>query len=132
MCSSDLLFACEDNGIGISTRTPDTFVARMMEPRTGIKYFACDSQDYPGVWATAQAAIEYVRTQRRPAFVHTKTVRLMGHAGSDVEANYRTLDEIEANEARDPMRGFADLLLRSGALTPAQILAIYKIGRAHV
>ncbi len=120
-----ILFACEDNGIGISVRTPDTFVARMMEHRTGIKYFACDSQDYPGVWSTALAAIDFVRTHRRPAFVHTKTVRLMGHAGSDVEANYLTLEAIEANEARDPLLAFADLLLASGALSKDQILASY-------
>jgi 2-oxoisovalerate dehydrogenase E1 component len=121
-----ILFACEDNGIGISVRTPDTFVARMMQNRTGIRYFACDSQDYPGVWATAQEAIEFVRSQRRPAFVHTKTVRLMGHAGSDVEANYMPLDAIERNEARDPLLGFADLLLRSGAIARDGILALYE------
>ena len=120
-----ILFACEDNGIGISVKTPDTFVARMMEQRPGIKYFACDSQDYPGVWATGLEAIDYVRTHRRPAFLHTKTVRLMGHAGSDVEANYMPLESIERNEARDPMLAFADLLLRSGALTREQILAMY-------
>ena len=121
-----ILFACEDNGIGISVRTPDTFVARMMQNRTGIRYFACDSQDYPGVWATAQEAIEFVRSQRRPAFVHTKTVRLMGHAGSDVEANYMPLDAIERNEARDPLLGFAELLLRSGAIAPQALLALYE------
>ena len=121
-----ILFACEDNGIGISVRTPDTFVARMMQQRTGIRYFACDSQDYPGVWATALEAIEFVRTQRRPAFVHTKTVRLMGHAGSDVEANYLPLEAIEKNEARDPLLAFADLLLRSGALGREQMLALYE------
>ncbi|MDO8349225.1 MAG: thiamine pyrophosphate-dependent enzyme [Planctomycetota bacterium] len=121
-----ILFACEDNGIGISVRTPETFVARMMQGRPGIRYFACDSQDYPGVWATAQAAIEFVREHRRPAFVHTKTVRLMGHAGSDVEGNYLTLAQIEANEQRDPLLGFADLLLRSGAIGRDAILRLYQ------
>jgi 2-oxoisovalerate dehydrogenase E1 component len=120
-----ILFACEDNGIGISVRTPDTYVARMMHARPGIRYFACDSQDYPGVWTTVHDAIAYVRTHRRPAFVHTKTVRLMGHAGSDVETNYMTLDDIERNETRDPLLGFADLLLRCGALSREQILALY-------
>ncbi|MFN8825583.1 MAG: thiamine pyrophosphate-dependent enzyme [Planctomycetota bacterium] len=120
-----ILFACEDNGIGISTRTPDTYVAKMMMQRAGIHYFACDSQDYPGVWATVEQAIAWVREHRRPAFVHTKTVRLMGHAGSDVEANYMTLEAIERNEVRDPVLGFADLLLRTGALSRDQILALY-------
>lgn len=121
-----ILFACEDNGIGISTRTPDTYVAKMMMQRAGIRYFACDSQDYPGVWTTVEEAIAWVREHRRPAFVHTKTVRLMGHAGSDVEANYMSLEAIERNEARDPVLAFADLLLRTGALTREQILALYQ------
>jgi 2-oxoisovalerate dehydrogenase E1 component len=121
-----ILFACEDNGIGISVRTPDTFVARMMQGRPGIRYFACDSQDFPGVWATAVEAIDYVRSHRKPAFVHTKTVRLMGHAGSDVETNYLTLDEIEQNERRDPLLAFADLLLRCGAIGKDALLALYR------
>jgi 2-oxoisovalerate dehydrogenase E1 component len=120
-----ILFACEDNGIGISVRTPETFVARMMEHRAGIRYFACDSQDFPGVWATTQQAIDFVRQHRKPAFLHTKTVRLMGHAGSDVEANHMPLEQIEANEKRDPLLAFADLLLRSGAISREGILALY-------
>jgi 2-oxoisovalerate dehydrogenase E1 component len=120
-----ILFVCEDNGIGISVKTPETYVAQMMAARAGVRYFACDSQDFPGVWATALDAIEFVRTQRRPAFVHVKTVRLMGHAGSDVEANYLPLDAIERNEARDPLLAFANLLLRTGTLTRDEMLAIH-------
>jgi len=120
-----ILFCCEDNGIGISVKTPDGFVQQMMQHRTGVRYFAADSQDMPSVHTTALAAIEHVRTRKQPAFFHLRTVRLMGHAGSDVEANYRTLADIEANELRDPLLAFADLLLRSGALAPAAALAIH-------
>ena len=121
-----ILFACEDNGVGISVRTPEDYVEQMMRTRPGIRYFACDSQDYPGVWATALQAIHFVRTHRKPAFLHTKTVRLMGHAGSDVETNYLDPERIEANERRDPLLGFADLLLRSGAISRDAILALYE------
>jgi 2-oxoisovalerate dehydrogenase E1 component len=121
-----ILFVCEDNGIGISVHTPDAFVGRMMAHRCGLEYFAADSQDCPGVWAQALAAIECARHRRRPAFFHLKTVRLMGHAGSDVETNYQTLAEIEANEARDPLLSFADLLLKTGAIAPAALLALYQ------
>lgn len=120
-----ILFCCEDNGIGISVKTPDNFVQQMMQHRTGVRYFTADSQDMPAVHTTALAAIEFVRTRRRPAFLHLHTVRLMGHAGSDVEANYRSLAEIEANELRDPLLAFADLLLRTGALSPTAALAIH-------
>ncbi|HLQ36688.1 MAG TPA: thiamine pyrophosphate-dependent enzyme, partial [Planctomycetota bacterium] len=121
-----ILFVCEDNGIGISVKTPSTFVEQMMSARCGIKYFAADSQDFPGVWVTALAAIEFARTHRQPVFVHLRAVRLMGHAGSDVETTYLDLAQIEANEARDPLLAFAELLLRSGALSREQILALYQ------
>ncbi|MBL8725014.1 MAG: MFS transporter [Planctomycetes bacterium] len=121
-----ILFACEDNGIGISVKTPDGFVQRMMGTRAGIEYFAADSQDVPGVHAAALAAVEFVRQKRRPAFFHLRTVRLMGHAGSDVEANYRSLAEIEAVEAQDPLLAFVDLLLGTGALDRAAMLALYR------
>ena len=121
-----VLFACEDNGLGISVRTPNDYIERMVRARTGIKYFACDSQDFPGVWAAAQQAIAWVRQHRRPAFLHTRTVRLMGHAGSDVESNYLTPEQIEANEARDPLLAFADLLLATGAISKDGILALYR------
>ncbi|MFO1076429.1 MAG: thiamine pyrophosphate-dependent enzyme [Planctomycetota bacterium] len=121
-----VLFACEDNGIGISVRTPDDYVRQMMEHRCGLRWFAADSQDYPGVYAAAVAAVEFVRRMRRPAFFHLRTVRLMGHAGSDIEANYKPIEDIERNEVRDPLLAFADLLLRTGALTRDQALALYR------
>jgi 2-oxoisovalerate dehydrogenase E1 component len=120
-----ILFVCEDNGIGISVRTPTDYVRQMMEHRCAVRYFTAASQDFPQVWQVAREAIEFVRTKQRPAFFHLETVRLMGHAGSDVEANYMRLDQIEANEQRDPLLGFADLLLRTGAIEPAAMLALY-------
>ena len=106
-------------------RTPDDYVTQMMKNRPGIRYFACDSQDFPGVWSTTQKAIDYVRMQRKQAFLHTKTVRLMGHAGSDVESNYMLPEHIEANESRDPLLAFADLLLVTGAITRDEMLELY-------
>lgn len=121
-----VLFACEDNGIGISVRTPDSYVRTMMEHRPGMQYFAADSQDFPGVWQAAREAIDYVRSRQRPAFFHLRTVRLMGHAGSDVEANHMPLEQIEANEKNDPLLAFAALLLRTGAISREQILALVR------
>ena len=41
-----------------------------------------------------------------------KTVRLMGHAGSDIELGYKTLDQIEAAEAEDPLLHSARIIHR--------------------
>jgi 2-oxoisovalerate dehydrogenase E1 component len=49
-----------------------------------------------------------------PVFLHLDTVRLWGHAGSDVELAYRSLDEIEATEARDPILAHRPAAGRAG------------------
>ncbi|MEJ2036137.1 MAG: thiamine pyrophosphate-dependent enzyme, partial [Maritimibacter sp.] len=71
-----LLFCCEDNGIGISTKTPKGWIASNFSNRPGIKYFACDGLDIFDTYATALEAADYVRTRRKPAFLHVRTVRL--------------------------------------------------------
>ena len=85
-----LLFLCEDNGIGISTKTPTGWIAANFGHREGLEYFAADGSDLLAAYATANAAADWVRAHRKPAFLHLRTVRLMGHAGSDFEAAYRT------------------------------------------
>lgn len=127
-----LLLVCEDNGIGISVRTPRGWVARSYADREGLRYFTADGTDLPSVYATVSVAAEYVRTQRRPAFLHLRTVRLMGHAGSDYEAAYRPPDEITADFARDPVLCTARLLVDAGVLTPEQVLERYEAIRSQI
>jgi 2-oxoisovalerate dehydrogenase E1 component len=127
-----ILFVCEDNGIGISTTTPRGWIASVFEGRAGLEYFAADGSDLPGTGAAAAAAARWVREHRRPAVLHLRTVRLMGHAGSDHEAAYRTPDEILADLERDPVLGTAKLLVRTGCLTSDEVLAMYEDKRAEV
>jgi 2-oxoisovalerate dehydrogenase E1 component len=120
-----VIFACEDNGIGISTRTPEDYIERMFKRRPSLDYFAADSRDVPSAFTQALAAIDHCRRTRRPVFFHLKTVRLMGHAGSDVETVYRTEEELERVEAQDPLLAFADLLLSTGAIDRDGLRALY-------
>jgi 2-oxoisovalerate dehydrogenase E1 component len=127
-----ILFVCEDNGIGISVRTPTGWIASNFGNRTGIHYVWADGLDLPHAYDAACAAAQYVRTARRPAFLHLRVVRLLGHAGSDVEQTYRPLSEIESDEAADPVIATARLLVESGARTAAQVRAQYEDVRARV
>jgi 2-oxoisovalerate dehydrogenase E1 component len=125
-----LLFVCEDNGIGISTKTPAGWIGANFGNREGLEYFTVDGSDLPMAYATAQHAADWVRRNRRPAFLHLRTVRLMGHAGSDVEAAYRTTGEISADFDRDPVLCTAQLLIERGHLSPNEVLALYEKKRA--
>jgi 2-oxoisovalerate dehydrogenase E1 component len=127
-----LLFVCEDNGIGISVRTPQGWIARTYGNRDDLRYFAADGTDLPSVLATAERAAEYVRTQRRPAFLHLRTVRLMGHAGSDYEPAYRKPDEITGDFDRDPVLCTARLLIDAGVVDPQEVIESYEAKRTEI
>jgi 2-oxoisovalerate dehydrogenase E1 component len=127
-----LLLVCEDNGLGISVRTPDGWIAAAYSGRPALRYFSADGTDPQACYDAALAAATHVRTKRSPAFLHLKTVRFLGHAGSDAEVSYRTEAEITADYARDPLLGTARLLVSRGQLSPAQVTARYEEIRAEV
>ena len=121
-----LLFVCEDNGIGISTHTPAGWVEASVRSRPGLTYFAADGLDFVETLAVARDVVDHVRRQRRPAFLHLRTVRLFGHAGSDVEMAYLSRAEIEENEANDPLLRSAATLIEQGVLTSREAIALYE------
>ena len=121
-----MLFVCEDNGIGISTPTPDGWIAASFSARPGMKYFTCNGLDIVETHRVATLAAAYVRKHRKPAFLHVATVRLYGHAGSDVEATYRDTRAIELDEGNDPLLHSVRVLTELGALDAGQAIEIYN------
>ena len=49
--------------------------------------------------------------------LHLRTVRFLGHAGSDAELGYRREKELLADQERDPLLGTAHALLDAGLVT---------------
>ncbi|MGW1678093.1 thiamine pyrophosphate-dependent enzyme [Saccharopolyspora sp. NPDC002376] len=127
-----LLLVCEDNGIGISVRTPKGWIESTYGNRPGLRYFTADGSDPVQCLSAAQQAADWVRRHRSPAFLHLRTVRLMGHAGSDVESGYRSRTEITTDYQRDPLLGTAKSLVDNGILRPDEVLARYEDKRAEV
>jgi 2-oxoisovalerate dehydrogenase E1 component len=120
-----LLFVCEDNGIGISTKTPKGWIAAYFQNRPGLTYFHCNGLDIYETFRVVTEAAHYVRTRKKPAFLHIETIRLYGHAGADMPTTYLPRAEVEAEEANDPLLHSVRLLDQAGVLSPAQALAIY-------
>ncbi|MEV7970918.1 thiamine pyrophosphate-dependent enzyme [Sphaerisporangium sp. NPDC088356] len=125
-----ILFVCEDNGIGISVRTPPGWVEASGHPL--IPRFQADGCDLAETYDVACQAVQHVRTRRSPAFLHLRMVRLMGHAGSDVESAYRAPREIAADLERDPLLATAKLLVDAGLTSPDELLGRYETIREHV
>lgn len=120
-----LLFICEDNGIGISTKTPTGWVENSLRHRPGLTYVQGDGLDLWDTYRATAEAAHFVRTQRKPAVLHLRTVRLYGHAGADVATSYLPKAEVEADEANDPLLRSAAGLLQLG-LTPEVVSATYS------
>ncbi|MAB88264.1 MAG: MFS transporter [Planctomycetes bacterium] len=127
-----LLFVCEDNHIGISVRTPDNWISDRFRGYPQLGYFHGDGTDLVSAWNAARAAVAYVRERRRPAFLHLEVVRLLGHAGSDVETEYRPRQEIEANERLDPLLRSVALVLDAGIATVDEVRSLYEEIRSRV
>ena len=121
-----LVWVCEDNGIGISTRTPQGWIAANFSNRPGLKYFFCDGLNLLDTYRTTQQAMAYARQTHKPAFLHIRTIRLIGHAGSDVEIVYRDKRDIVATERQDPLLHTARLLIENGVLQASEIVDIYQ------
>jgi len=127
-----VLFVCEDNGIGISVQTPAGWIEASFRQRPGIKYFSADGLDLLDTWRATREAEAYVRRTRKPAFLHLKLKRLLGHAGTDVETDYLSLAQVESIEAQDPLLMAAETALEEGLMTADEIRERYEAVRERV
>ncbi len=121
-----LLFICEDNGIGISTKSPPGWVEAVLRGRPGVEYVAADGLDIFDTFRATKAAADRIRRTGKPAVLHLRTVRLYGHAGADVPTTYLSRAEVEADEANDPLLQSVRLLDLAGLMAPAEALTIYQ------
>jgi 2-oxoisovalerate dehydrogenase E1 component len=127
-----LLLAVEDNGLGISTRTPAGWLEATLRRLPGIEYVEAASPRPDRLLADVEAAVDRARQRRRPVMLHLRTVRFLGHAGSDAELGYRTSAEIAGDHARDPVLATAVYLVETGIRTPEEVLERYEHTRATV
>ena len=127
-----IIFICEDNGYGISVPTPKNWIRNTFSNQENLKYFDCDGLNLLDTINTAQKAQEYCRFNRSPVFLHMKTVRLMGHAGSDIESSYLSISQIEETEKNDPLLHSARIILDNKCLSADEILDLYEIARIKI
>lgn len=124
-----VLFVCEDNGIGISVKTPAGWVANNFQHRPDLDYFYADGLDLAEGYAQVREAVEHCRRTRRPTFLHLRTTRVMGHAGTDFEIEWRSVEELFALEATDPLLRSVEIALASGLYSREALLELYEATR---
>jgi 2-oxoisovalerate dehydrogenase E1 component len=121
-----VLYVCEDNGIGISVKTPGGWIGESFRNRPDLDYFFADGLDLAAGYGDVLRAVEHCRRTRRPTFLHLRTTRLMGHAGTDFEIEWRSIEELVRVESGDPLLRSAQIALESGLMSKDEILALYE------
>ncbi len=127
-----VIFVCEDNGIGLSVPSPKGWVASSSMSQPGMDVIDVDGFDPGAVFDGVGALAARVRETGRPGFVHLRTVRFLGHAGTDVESAYRSPTEIHADLDRDPIIGAAQLAIDLGSCSALECIEWYLDLRSSI
>ncbi len=125
-----VLFICEDNS-GASQRS-DSWVARSLRDRPGLRYFTADGCDVAATYEAARQAASWVRQRRRPAILHLSLVRLLGDMGSGDETRHRPLARTEVDLTRDPLVITARMLVEAGLADPEELITRYDTIGWHI
>ena len=128
--SVPVLYLVEDNGYAISVpvevQTPGGDVSRLVETYPNLKLWRCDGTDFIESYRTMREAADYVRRERKPAFVHAKVIRPYSHSLSDDERLYKTPDERKSEATRDPLLKMRAFLLQEQIATESDFESILK------
>ncbi|MHB8637133.1 MAG: alpha-ketoacid dehydrogenase subunit alpha/beta [Fimbriimonadaceae bacterium] len=114
-----IVFVVEDNKYGISTPT-EKFLAFNLDILKPESYLKVNGRRPDDVFRIGTEAVERARSGEGPTLIWADVDRLASHTSSDDHRVYRPLEEIEAMASRDPIKSFAEQLIRTGELTEKQ------------
>ena len=121
-----VVFVCENNGYGMSTSTERSTAVKDVAERAcaySMPGVIVDGNDFAAVAQAGFDAVDRARRGDGPSLIESKTYRIRGHSRSD-RNRYRTREEIEAWQARDPILAFERELARFGFVSAGAIEAI--------
>ena len=125
-----VIFLCENNGYGEYTAQKDHQAIVDVADRAagyGMPGVVVDGMDAVAVYEAADAAIERARAGDGPTLLEAKTYRFFDHVGvRGMGLSYRTDEELEEWQKRDPIRMFEARLAELGVLSKEQAAAIHE------
>lgn len=128
-----VLFVCEDNGFAAYTRSDRLTAGPGAVARgesMGVPGVVVDGNDAFAVHDAAAELIADCRAGRGPRLLYAKTYRMDGHTISD-KTPYRSVEEVEIQRGRDPLRGLARQLVAWGQ-READIDGIYEQAKVEM
>jgi 2-oxoisovalerate dehydrogenase E1 component len=131
-----VVFLVEDNGYAISVpvevQTAGGNVSTLLSGFPDLFRIECDGCDVLDSYRAAGEAVRWARERKGPALIHARVVRPYSHSMSDDERLYRTVEELQAQELRDPLRVTRNLLLDEGLATVEELDALEAEVAQHV
>lgn len=121
-----VIFVCENNGYAESTPVHYHSASKDIADRAtayNMPGFAVDGTDLFAMHEAAGEAIARARRGDGPTLIEAKAFRYFGHFEGD-PLTYRTEEEMEKNEARDPIARFRERVLQRNLVTEAELDAI--------
>ena len=123
------VFVCENNGYGEYTAQAGHQAIVDVADRAagyGMPGVVVDGMDAVAVYEAAGAAIERARSGDGPTLLEAKTYRFFDHVGvRGMGLSYRTDEELEEWQKRDPIRLFEARLDELGVLSGEQAAAVH-------
>ena len=111
-----VLFICENNGWAEMTASEAVSPVPRQAQRArayGISSATVDGKDPIAVRDSVAAARASIVSGNGPVFLEFETVRLWGHYNKDLQ-HYRPKAEWDAAQAKDPIAGFRDRIIKEG------------------
>jgi 2-oxoisovalerate dehydrogenase E1 component len=125
-----VVYVVEDNEYAISTpvevNTPGGNISKLVANFPNFHFAEIDGTDPLACYAAMTDAVAYARAGHGPALVHGHVVRPYSHSLSDDERQYRSEEEVQAENARDPIAKMQMWLLREGILNAEGITRLER------
>ncbi|MGH9121604.1 MAG: alpha-ketoacid dehydrogenase subunit alpha/beta, partial [Acidimicrobiales bacterium] len=122
-----VLYVVEDNGYAISVPSSEQGpgpISEMVRGFRGLAVHELDGTDYFAVRAQAHDIVSRVRAGVGPALIQAKVTRPYSHSSADTQSKYRTLEELAAEVASDPIELFERGLISRQVINEAEAKAI--------
>ena len=125
-----VIFVCENNGYGEYTPQANHQAIVDVADRAagyGMPGVVVDGMDAMAVYESAEAAIDRARSGEGPTLLECKTFRFFDHVGvRGMGLSYRTDEELEEWQKRDPIHLFEARLAELGILSRDEAAGIHE------
>lgn len=124
-----VIFVCENNFYGASTHVSRVMKINHIADRAsayGIPGFVTDGMDVLSVYQIVKEAAERARAGNGPTLVECETYRYVGHSRTD-PAQYRTKEELETWQNKDPIPKLKNWLLENGVAGTKEIEEVEQV-----